>query len=136
MKRYALKGINDDAQTCTICGKVELKRVMWLVELGSEGDEISEPFHCGTTCGARMLGYTQSKIATKCKNYRGDVARLRGIIERNHPATIRGWELCEELNHLGLYGKARFEHPLSAEMHELFREARLYSLAQEVLVEL
>ena len=55
-KRYALKGINDEETVCTICGRVELKRVMWLQELDSDGNEIGEAIHCGTTCGAHLLG--------------------------------------------------------------------------------
>jgi hypothetical protein len=64
MKRYALKGINDDQTECSVCGKVELKRVMWLVELDEEGNEISEPFFCGTTCGAKLMNQKISKIRT------------------------------------------------------------------------
>jgi hypothetical protein len=30
MKRYGLKGINDEETTCCVCGKIELRRVMWL----------------------------------------------------------------------------------------------------------
>lgn len=54
-KRYALKGVNDDRSECVVCGKIELKRVMWLVELDAEGNEIGDPLHCGTTCGAKLM---------------------------------------------------------------------------------
>lgn len=62
MKRYALKGINDDESMCMICGKVELKRVMWLIELDAEGNEMGEAFHCGTTCGAKLMQRKQSEV--------------------------------------------------------------------------
>ena len=28
MKRYALKGINDEQHECSVCGRIELKRVV------------------------------------------------------------------------------------------------------------
>jgi hypothetical protein len=93
MKRYALKGINEDQNICAVCGKVELRRVMWLVELDADGNECGEPFHCGTTCGAKMLGYTQSKIQTKIKNYNDLVSRKRGDLIAAHPAFIEAEEI-------------------------------------------
>ena len=77
MKRYALKGVNDDQHECSVCGRVELKRVMWLVSLDADGNQEGEAFHCGTTCGAKLLGYTQSKMATKVKSYASEVSYLR-----------------------------------------------------------
>lgn len=55
-KQYKLKGINDDYDTCEVCGKTNLKRVMWLVEISEDGDEITEAFPAGTMCGAKLLG--------------------------------------------------------------------------------
>lgn len=135
MKRFALKGINDEAQTCAICGRVELKRVMWLVELAQDGSECGEAFHCGTTCGAKLLGYTQSAMSTKVKNYKAEVARRRYQIERNHPANVQADELIRQLNALNLFGAARFTHPLFAQMSELHRIAHEYAEAQIILIE-
>ena len=56
-KRYILKAVNDEAAECAVCGKTELKRVMWLAELDEDGGEVGEAFPCGTTCGAKLLGY-------------------------------------------------------------------------------
>lgn len=55
-KKYTLKGINNDSDTCEICGKVELKRVMWLAELDADGGETHNIIAAGTTCGAVALG--------------------------------------------------------------------------------
>jgi hypothetical protein len=93
MKRYALKGINEDQNICAVCGKVELRRVMWLVELDADGNECGEAFHCGTTCGAKLLGYTQSKINTKIKNYSDLRNREYGKILDMHPAIEEAKEL-------------------------------------------
>lgn len=58
-KQYKLKGLNDDHDTCEICGKTNLKRVMWLVEINEDEEEIGEAFAAGTTCGAKKLGLKQ-----------------------------------------------------------------------------
>lgn len=55
--KYAVKGINDDVDTCEVCGKRGLKRVVWLVELSPEGEELGEPMPVGTDCAGRMMGW-------------------------------------------------------------------------------
>ena len=50
-KLYTVKGINDDQDTCDICGKENLKRVVWL-----EDTETLELIACGTTCAAKLQG--------------------------------------------------------------------------------
>lgn len=49
-----LLGINDDADTCGVCGKSGLKRVMWIER------EDGEIIQMGTTCGARELGMNKT----------------------------------------------------------------------------
>ena len=64
-KQYKLRGINDDHNTCEVCGKTHLKKVMWLSEITEDG-EILDPFAAGTTCGATLLGIRKSgKAATE-----------------------------------------------------------------------
>jgi hypothetical protein len=61
-KQYKLKGINGDSDTCELCGKTNLKKVMWLAELDPDGNELGFVFAVGTTCGAKKLGLsTESK---------------------------------------------------------------------------
>ena len=136
MKRYALKGINDDQHECAVCGRVELKRVMWLVEIDADGSELSEPFHCGTSCGARLLGYTQPKMRTIAKNYAGSVWRKRYELECSHPNQVVISRLISELNEMGLLGKARVEHPKMKEILRLKQEAKEWSEAQEIIIPL
>jgi hypothetical protein len=146
MKRYALKGINDDESMCAVCGKVELKRVMWLVELDADGNAISEPFNCGTTCGAKLLGYTQSKITTKVKNYSGLVCAKREELYRTHPSAVAGWKMLYELNRIAdedqrrtgvrMGWAERSTHPLFIEHERLDKEAHEWANAQEILIAL
>lgn len=46
---WTVKAINDDQATCEICGKEDLKRVVWL-----ENSETQEIIAAGTTCAAKL----------------------------------------------------------------------------------
>lgn len=76
-KRYALKGINDDRTECEVCGKIELKRVMWLVELDEEGNEVGDAFHCGTTCGAKLMKRKLSAVNKAVREFDGKLYRQK-----------------------------------------------------------
>ena len=60
MTTYRLKAVNSDHDTCSVCGKTDLKKVMWLSELGNDNNDFLDPFPAGTTCGARLLGVSTS----------------------------------------------------------------------------
>lgn len=49
--RYRYHGTNDEADTCSCCGRKNLKRVAWLSEIDGDGE--AAPY--GTTCAALML---------------------------------------------------------------------------------
>jgi len=49
MKEWQVMGINDDEDTCSECGKVELQRVVWL-----QNELTGELIHVGTVCAARL----------------------------------------------------------------------------------
>lgn len=146
MKRYALKGINDEQHECAVCGKVELKRVMWLVALDADGNQDGDAFHCGTTCGARLLGYTQSKVTTKIKNYKDEVDRKRRSLFYSHPSEILACEKLRELNRISeriamqtgkhMTWQERKNHPLFIEIERLSAEAKVWADAQEILIEM
>lgn len=63
MRRYSILGINDDESVCSICGKKDLKRVVWLEDTETGGD----PFPVGTTCAAKLqkITVTEQKAAEK-----------------------------------------------------------------------
>lgn len=146
MKRYALKGINDEATECSVCGKVELKRVMWLVALDSDGNATSEAFHCGTTCGAKLLGYTQGKISTKVKNFASEVLRKREQLYYSHPSYALSREKLIELNRINeqtiretgksMGWQSRKNHPIYAQFVALDKEAKEWAETQEIMIDL
>ncbi len=136
MKRYALKGINDDSTQCAICGKVELNRVMWIIELSDDGSEVGDAFPCGTTCGAKMLGYTQSVMKTKSNKFESYVYQQRSFM-RDQKANELGYRTTiNELNKLELPFKERRVHPLYEKMTDILNRATEWAEQQTVVMEL
>lgn len=66
-KKYAFMGCNDDASFCSVCGKKELKRVVWLCNCDGDGQPDGYAFPVGTSCAARMLGW-HNPTSTSTKN--------------------------------------------------------------------
>ena len=52
-KAWKIIGINDDQSVCALCGKENLKRVVWI-----ENQETGEVMAVGTVCVSKMLGIT------------------------------------------------------------------------------
>jgi len=120
---WKILGINDDQSTCDLCGKSELKRVVWL-----ENTETQEVMALGTTCAAKMQKITvkvqkanekdffkeqkaniREEIKPYVREYQsvidnapdniGSIESYRARIAhiRNHPNTIKYKTKCEEI---------------------------------------
>lgn len=61
---YRLMGISDDTDTCDVCGKIELRRVMMIVPLDSDGNADGDAIYAGSTCGARMISKSSGRRVT------------------------------------------------------------------------
>ena len=67
-RTYIFKGINDEATVCSVCGKKELSKVVWLAECDCYGVEDGDPFPVGVVCAAKMLSWRNpSSVKTKNK---------------------------------------------------------------------
>ena len=64
---YTFLGVNDEKTECEKCGKLYLKRVVWLM------DENGKEWAFGTTCAARALGI-KSKTKASQENAIFDLA--------------------------------------------------------------
>ena len=135
MKRYALKGINDDQTECSVCGKVELKRVMWLVELDEEGNEISEPFFCGTTCGAKLMNQKISKIRTITANFDSTVDSIRRDLKLQKERELGYEEVYNEFKDIR-GGANRRAHPAFDRALAIQKQAFDWANSQPVKVEI
>jgi hypothetical protein len=135
-KRYALKGVNDDESECSVCGKIELKQVMWLVELDEEGCEIGEPFPAGTTCGANLMRRKISHVRQAAKSYSLQAFMERAGMKRKRATDLGYFRKLNELNALGLRYADRQIHPLYTEIRQIDAAAQAWADAQPVLIEL
>ena len=63
MHRYRLLGVNQDQDTCSHCGKQNLKKVVWLQAIDQDGSEVGGPEPVGANCAARMLRYVHGRTA-------------------------------------------------------------------------
>ena len=133
MKKYGLVAINDEESVCSVCGKVELKRVMWLVALSPEDGTSwdGEPFPVGTTCGAKMLGYTTGKMTTRGKQFEREKDRFWWckLWEYQH---THGYNEClnklSDLQIMRLEGYEAYHlHPLYIEAKRIDGEAHAYA---------
>jgi len=87
-KLYNILGINDDQDTCDLCGKTGLARVVWL-----ENTETQEVIACGTTCAAKLqkISVKEQKKAEKDfeKEQRAKAAAELRPFERANDAVIK-----------------------------------------------
>jgi len=61
-KTYRILGFNDDQCECDVCGKQELKGT-YVMEVVATG----EIFRAGSTCGAKMAGWTTKELVAEYK---------------------------------------------------------------------
>jgi hypothetical protein len=55
MITYRILGTNDDQDTCTLCGKTHLKKVVWLEALDSEGNPTGNIAPYGCDCAGQLV---------------------------------------------------------------------------------
>lgn len=134
MKKYACVAINDECTECSVCGRAELKRVMWLVTLDGDGNKDGDAFPVGSSCGATMLGYTQSKIGTFAKNFAHEIWRIRYSLQQQKENELGYHRVLDELNAMKLPRNERMQHPLNSKIHEIHKIAKEWADAQPVMV--
>ena len=61
-KRFKILGFNDDQCSCDVCGKQELKGTYAMEDLMT-----GEIFRAGSTCGAKMAGWSTKELVAKYK---------------------------------------------------------------------
>lgn len=79
--KYKVLGFNDEQCECDVCGKQELKGTYAIENLST-----GEIFRAGSSCGAKMAGWTAKELVLKLKesdklNLDNAKAELRNSIE-------------------------------------------------------
>lgn len=64
MTTYRVHGVTDETDTCEVCGKVELRRVVMLAVLDADGNT-EEILYAGTTCAARKLAKRGTRVTAR-----------------------------------------------------------------------
>jgi len=59
--RYRYLATSDEGDACHCCGRPDLKRYVWLVELDEDGNALGDGDPYGTTCAAHLLRGTCGK---------------------------------------------------------------------------
>lgn len=60
-RRFRIKGVNDEQDTCDECGKTGLRRTVILAPLDDDGNDDGE-CRVGVDCAARMMRTTQNRV--------------------------------------------------------------------------
>ena len=137
-QKYQLRGINDEETVCSICGKIHLKRVMWIERMDEDGTVIGDAIHCGTTCGARLLSekYSVSQMRTVVRNWEAYVKIEKEKLSRQHPNNDRCNEIINHWNNMDMSFRERMADPLYAKYNALRREIRDWVNSQPISMDL
>lgn len=99
--RFVVKGVNDEQNFCSCCGKTGLKRVVWI-----EDTETGVVSHFGTTCAdspAKAFGVT-AEIRAAVRKFQSDAKKAAKAAE--HAAAMA--KAREEYNRwLPVYEEAK-----------------------------
>ncbi len=100
--QYTIKGINDDTDICTLCGKTHLKKVVWLSEIIN--GENQEPAPYGTTCAGNLLKWgNASQSNAKAKNIQMRLNHYTEIMKSNANESRKYTESMGIVEYLGMY---------------------------------
>jgi hypothetical protein len=92
-QKYKILGFNDDQCSCDICGKDELKGT-YAIEYLLSGEII----RAGSTCGAKMAGWTTKQLIAKYKQAEKDNIEAAKNEFRNSIEYITYWNELDFLN--------------------------------------
>lgn len=134
-KKYAYKGTNNDTENCEICGRNDLKKVMWLIELDPDGGELGEAFAAGTTCGAKLLGYTQKDFNKAIKTASENMENKKRFVYHNHPLMKEAKEIRKDLQKT-LSGRELRKSPEFIRTKEMMNQAREKAYNQNYTIQL
>jgi hypothetical protein len=96
--RFVIKGINDEQDSCSCCGKTGLKRVVWI-----EDTETGDINHFGTSCAtqpAKCFGISKSEINSAVRKFEASLvakqnadryAKMTAAIEAAEIEYTGGW---------------------------------------------
>ena len=107
--RFVIKGINDEQESCSCCGKTGLKRVVWI-----EDTETGDINHFGTSCAtqpSKCFGISKNEVNAELRKFKSALAIKRNADRHSKILTALA---AAEAEYTG--GLIKTESPLVSEM--------------------
>lgn len=133
-KKYGIIAVDQRESECSHCGRVDLNKVAWVVELDVDGNAISEAVAMGTTCAANVVKFNKSKIEKLVKSFDAKVRAMRNAKAREYSLANGENELMAQMQ--GLLYADRIKHPAWAQLMALGDKAAAYADSFDYVVEL
>ena len=128
MRAYKILGFNADVCECDVCGKSELKGTYAIEDL-----ETGEIFRAGSTCGAKIAGWSTKVFTKKVKEYELAKKEAKEIALRSSIEYIEYQKAIDFLNKESEEFNIKMSKANEAERYELAKTERTYESRMEIL---
>lgn len=96
-KAYRVAGTTDEATTCDLCGKVELRATVMLIPLDDDGNDDGDAAYFGTSCAAKAAGWTVKDVRAGVKRAADEKREreqaARAAVREAEQEFLRAWYL-------------------------------------------
>ena len=128
MRAYKILGFNADVCECDVCGKSELKGTYAVEDL-----ETGEIFRAGSTCGAKIAGWSTKVFTKKVKESELAKKEAKEIALRSSIEYIEYQKAIDFLNKESEEFNIKMSKANEAERYELAKTERTYESRIEIL---
>lgn len=128
MRAYKILGFNADVCECDVCGKSELKGTYAIEEI-----ETGEIFRAGSTCGAKIAGWSTKVFTKKVKEAELAKKEAKEIALRSSIEYIEYQKAIDFLNKESEEFNIKMSKANEAERYELAKTERTYESRIEIL---
>lgn len=128
MRAYKILGFNADVCECDVCGKSELKGTYAMEDL-----ETGEIFRAGSTCGAKMAGWTTKVFTKKVKEVELAQKEAKEIALRSSVEYFEYQKAIDFLNKESEEFNIKMSKANEAERYELAKTERTFESRMEIL---
>ena len=128
MRAYKILGFNADVCECDVCGKSELKGTYAIEDL-----ETGEIFRAGSTCGAKIAGWSTKVFTKKVKESELAKKEAKEIALRSSIEYIEYQKAIDFLNKESEEFNIKMSKANEAERYELAKTERTFESRMEIL---
>ena len=128
MRAYKILGFNADVCECDVCGKSELKGTYAIEDL-----ETGEIFRAGSTCGAKIAGWSTKVFTKKVKEYELAQKEAKEMALRSSIEFIEYEKAIDFLNKESDEWNIKMAKASESERKEIAKTERTYESRIEIL---